>query len=147
MDHAPAVTAKGDELCVAGGGFYGHRITLLKGLPAKTGETLAANADVDFTFGDKPPYVGFQGEGVILPRDEADGLGVETVNVTRLEVPVWRVPDRNLVRKEISAPGGGGGGGGPPRAPGPPPPPTAASIGRARPPTWSGWSATSRRAR
>ena len=69
-----------------------------------TGETLADNADVDFTFGDKPPYVGFAGEGVILPREESDGVGIETVNVTKLAVEVWRVPDRNLVRKSISAP-------------------------------------------
>jgi uncharacterized protein YfaS (alpha-2-macroglobulin family) len=101
---APAVTAKGAELCVRGGGFYGHRITLLKGLKAANGETLAANADVDFTFGEKPPYVGFEGQGVILPRDEADGLGIETVNVSKLAIEVWRVPDRNLVRRQISAP-------------------------------------------
>ena len=63
-----------------------------------------ANADVDFTFGEKPPYVGFAGEGVILPREDADGVGIETVNVSRLTIEVWRVPDRNLVRKSITAP-------------------------------------------
>ena len=104
LGHAPAVTAKGDELCIGGGGFEGHRVTLLKGLPARTGETLADNADVDFTFEAKPPYVGFAGEGVILPREESDGVGIETINVAKLAVEVWRVPDRNLVRKEISAP-------------------------------------------
>ena len=41
---------------------------------------------------------------MILPREEADGLGIETVNVTRLAIEVLRVPDRNLVRKEITAP-------------------------------------------
>ena len=100
----PAVRVKGDELCVGGIGFTDHRITLLKGLPAKGGETLSANADVDFTFGEKPPYVGFAGDGVILPRDDADGVGIETINVQTLAVEVWRVPDRNLVRKSISAP-------------------------------------------
>lgn len=104
LGHAPAVTAKGSELCVGGVGFTDRRVTLLKGLPAKGGETLAANADVDFTFGEKPPYVGFAGEGVILPREDADGVGIETVNVSRLSIEVWRVVDRNLVRKSISAP-------------------------------------------
>ncbi len=99
---APAVSAKGDELCVGGLGFVDHRVTLLKGLPAKSGETLAENADVDFTFGDKPPYVGFAGDGVILPREESDGVGIETINVSRLAIEVWRVPDRNLVRREIA---------------------------------------------
>jgi len=104
LDHAPAVSVKGDEICLGGVGFTERRITLLKGLPAKSGEVLAQNADVDFTFGDKPPYVGFAGQGVILPREDADGVGIETINVTRLAVEVWRVSDRNLVRKSISAP-------------------------------------------
>ena len=41
---------------------------------------------------------------MILPREEADGVGIETVNVTKLAVEVTRVPDRNLVRKQITAP-------------------------------------------
>ena len=104
LGHAPAVSVKGSELCIGGVGFNDRRVTLLKGLPGKNGDLLAANADVDFTFGEKPPYVGFAGEGVILPREDSDGIGIETVNVTRLHVEVWRVADRNLVRKSISAP-------------------------------------------
>jgi hypothetical protein len=100
----PAVAVKGDELCVAGVGFTDRTLTLLKGLPAKTGETLAANAEVPFVAAEKPPYVGFAGQGVILPREDADGIGIETVNVSRVDVEVWRVVDRNLVRRSISAP-------------------------------------------
>jgi uncharacterized protein YfaS (alpha-2-macroglobulin family) len=98
---APAVSVAGDELCVGGLGFTDRRVTLLKGLPGKGDDVLAANADVDFTFGDKPPYVGFAGDGVILPREEADGVGIETVNVQKLAIEVWRVPDRNLTRVSI----------------------------------------------
>ncbi len=104
LRHAPAVSVRGDELCIAGTGFDSHRFTLLKGLPARTGETLSDNADVDFTFGDKPPSIAFAGEGVILPREESDGVGIQTVNVAKVAVEVWRVPDRNLVRQEINAP-------------------------------------------
>jgi uncharacterized protein YfaS (alpha-2-macroglobulin family) len=104
LGHAPAVTAKGDTLCIGGVGFTDRQVTLLKGLPSKDGETLAANADTAFTNGDKPPYVGFAGDGVILPREDSDGVGIETVNVSKLEVEVWRVVDRNLVRTSISAP-------------------------------------------
>jgi len=104
LGHAPAVSVKDDQLCVGGVGFTERRITLLKGLPAKSGETLAENADVDFAFGEKPPYVGFAGQGVILPREDSDGVAIETVNVAKLAIEVWRVPDRNLVRKTISAP-------------------------------------------
>lgn len=103
LDHAPGVTVRDDELCVAGVGFFGHRITLLKGLPARTGETLAASADADFSAGEKPPYVGFAGQGVILPREESDGVGIETLNVSKLLVEVFRVSDRNLLQKDIAA--------------------------------------------
>ncbi|MES2034553.1 MAG: alpha-2-macroglobulin [Pseudomonadota bacterium] len=92
------------ELCIGGLGLTERRVTLLKGLPGAGGQQLAANADVDFTFGEKPPYVGFAGDGVILPREDADGVGIESVNVSRLAIEVWRVSDRNLVRKSISAP-------------------------------------------
>ena len=97
----PAVAARGDELCVGGLGLADHKITLLKGLPSLGGETLASNQDADFTFGDRPPYIGFAGDGVILPREDADGVGIESINVSRLAVEVWRVPDRNLVRRQI----------------------------------------------
>lgn len=100
----PAVVVKGTELCVAGLGYADRTITLLKGLPARNGETLAENAETPFTFGERPPYVGFAGGGVILPREDADGVGIETVNVSRLSIEVWRVVDRNLVRKSIGAP-------------------------------------------
>ena len=100
----PAVIVRGSELCVAGLGFADRKITVLKGLPSQGGETLADNAEVPFTFGEKPPYVGFAGSGVILPRAESDGVGIETVNVSRVSVEVLRVVDRNLVRKSISAP-------------------------------------------
>jgi uncharacterized protein YfaS (alpha-2-macroglobulin family) len=107
LGHPPAVQVNprnSAELCVGGLGLSDHRVTLLKGLPARTGETLAANADVDFVFSEKPPYVGFEGQGVILPREESDGVAIDTLNVSKLAIEVWRVPDRNLVRKSISAP-------------------------------------------
>ena len=107
LGHPPAVSVNPrnpEELCIAGMGLADHRVTLLKGLPSKSGETLAANADVDFVFSEKPPYVGFAGQGVILPREESDGVAIETMNVSKLAIEVWRVPDRNLVRKSISAP-------------------------------------------
>ncbi len=104
LETKPAVTAKGDELCIAGVGFADRTVTLLKGLPGLGADKLAQNADVAFNFGEKPPYVGFAGQGVILPREDSDGVGIESVNVTRLHVEVWRVVDRNLVRKSITAP-------------------------------------------
>jgi uncharacterized protein YfaS (alpha-2-macroglobulin family) len=104
LGHPPAVTVQGDELCVSGVGYEDRTITLLAGLPAADGETLQAEQDVAVQAGAKPVYVGFSGNGVILPREDADGVALETVNVSRLHIEVWRVADRNLVRKQISAP-------------------------------------------
>lgn len=104
LPSAPAISVKDDTLCVSGFGFSDRRVTLLKGLPSKNGDQLQANADLDFTFGTKPPYVGFAGNGVVLPREEGDGVAIETVNVASLAVEVWHVSDRNLVRKSVTAP-------------------------------------------
>ncbi|MGA9659076.1 MAG: alpha-2-macroglobulin [Asticcacaulis sp.] len=104
LPSAPAISVKDATLCVGGLGFTDRRITLLKGLPGKGQDALKANTDLDFAFGEKPPYVGFAGNGVILPREDSDGVAVETVNVSALSFEVWRVSDRNLVRKSISAP-------------------------------------------
>jgi uncharacterized protein YfaS (alpha-2-macroglobulin family) len=104
LPSAPAVSVKGANLCVSGFGFTDRRITLLKGLPGKGNDKLEKNVDLDFAFGEKPPYVGFAGEGVILPREDSDGVAIETLNVTSLNFEVWRVADRNLVRQNISAP-------------------------------------------
>ena len=90
LGHPTAVTVSGDELCVADVGYVSRTITLERGLPAAGGETLSDNIDVAFAPGSKPIYVGFAGEGVILPREDADGVGLETVNVSRLHIKVWR---------------------------------------------------------
>lgn len=100
----PAVTVKDSTLCISGIGFSDRRVTLLKGLPSKSDGTLSENKDLDFAFTDKPPYVGFAGNGVILPREDADGIAIETVNVSSLKVEVWHVSDRNMVQKTLSAP-------------------------------------------
>ncbi|HXI87186.1 MAG TPA: alpha-2-macroglobulin, partial [Parvularculaceae bacterium] len=57
--------------------------------------------EVAISFGDKPAYVGFAGDGVVLPRLEADGLGIETVNVQKIKIDIRRISDRSLARKQI----------------------------------------------
>ncbi|MEQ1931717.1 MAG: alpha-2-macroglobulin, partial [Parvularculaceae bacterium] len=41
------------------------------------------------------------GDGVILPRLEADGIGIETVNIDKFEIDVRRISDRSLARKAM----------------------------------------------
>ncbi|MCB9961090.1 MAG: alpha-2-macroglobulin [Hyphomonas sp.] len=99
----PALSVEGRELCVGGLTFGSERTaTLLSGLPAADGRTLKNTEEVPIDFADRPPYVGFKGTGVILPREDADGLPIETVNVDKVEVTVSRINDRALAFKRIS---------------------------------------------
>jgi alpha-2-macroglobulin len=99
----PSLSVEGRELCVGGLSFGSERTaTLLSGLPAADGRTLKKQEEVPIDFADRPPYVGFKGTGVILPRENADGLPIETVNVDQVEVTVSRINDRALAFKRIS---------------------------------------------
>jgi hypothetical protein len=99
-----AVTVDGSSLCIGGLAFDSeYRARVRTGAPAKSGERLKRQVDVTIAFGDKPAYVGFAGDGVVLPRFESDGLGIETVNVEKVRVEIFRVADRALARKSIAA--------------------------------------------
>ncbi len=99
-----ALTVEGRELCVGGLTFGTTRTaTILAGLPAADGRTLKRAETVPVDFADRPPFVGFKGTGVILPRENADGLPIETVNVAKVSVTVSRINDRALVFKNINA--------------------------------------------
>jgi alpha-2-macroglobulin len=98
----PAVTAAGSSLCLTGLGFdKEYKASVRRGTPSKSGERLERPIEVTIAFGDKPAYVGFVGDGVVLPRLEADGLGLQTVNVSKINVSVYRVSDRSLARKSM----------------------------------------------
>ncbi|MBB5518597.1 alpha-2-macroglobulin family protein [Amphiplicatus metriothermophilus] len=98
----PAVSVDGQSLCLSGLAFdTDYRATLRAGLPSASGARLERATEVAVAFGDKPAYVGFAGDGVVLPRLEADGLGLETVNVEKVEIVIRRVSDRSLARKQI----------------------------------------------
>lgn len=96
------VEPNGQLLCLAGLPYdVDRQLTIKAGLPAASGEVTARDETITLSFGDRPAFVGFAGSGTILPRAEADGLGIETVNVSQLEIEVLRVGDRALTREEI----------------------------------------------
>lgn len=100
----PAVRVDGSNLCLLGLSFaQDYEATLLEGLPDAQGVILQSPQSVKIAFGDRPAFVGFAGSGVILPRMDADGLAIETVNVSEVELEVFRVADRALVRKRVLA--------------------------------------------
>ena len=99
-----ALQTEGANLCLGGLTFGDDReIKIRSGLPANDGRTLPFEETVGISFGDRPAYVGFKGDGVILPRIDADGLGLETVNVDKVKVTISRITDRALAFKTISA--------------------------------------------
>ena len=99
----PAYAVNGRELCLEGLDFArSYTATILEGLPSEDGREITREEAVQISFEDRPAYVGFKGAGVILPRDNADGLPVETVNVDEVDITVYRVNDRALAFKRIS---------------------------------------------
>ncbi|SDM84061.1 alpha-2-macroglobulin family protein [Maricaulis salignorans] len=99
-----AMAVSGQSLCLGGLAFgEGQSVTLRAGLPSADGRGLRAGEQIEIDFGDRPAYVGIAGDGVILPRLEADGLAIETVNVDTVEVTVWRVTDRALAFRSITS--------------------------------------------
>ncbi|HEU4549223.1 MAG TPA: MG2 domain-containing protein, partial [Rhizomicrobium sp.] len=94
-----AARVVGTRLCLAGLSFdKTYSVTLKDGLPAADGSGLQAET-IPVELRDKPALVRFSG-GIILPRENAAGVPVTTVNVDRLDIKVIRVGDRLLSQIE-----------------------------------------------
>ncbi|SDE13418.1 alpha-2-macroglobulin family protein [Ruegeria marina] len=93
------VQADGNQLCLDGvehGQRY--RVTLRKGLPAASGETLWKDVTLSHYVRDRSPAVRFPGRSYVLPKAADAAIPVETVNTTALDLTLRRVSDRNLLR-------------------------------------------------
>ncbi len=87
------------QLCVAGL-EHGKRytVTFREGLPAADGQTMAKSVEITQYIRDRAPGVKFPGRGYVLPKSADAGLPVETVNTEKLDLVLYRVTDRNLLR-------------------------------------------------
>jgi uncharacterized protein YfaS (alpha-2-macroglobulin family) len=87
------------ELCVAGL-THGQRysVTFREGLPAADGQTLAKDVALTLYVRDRNPGVSFPGRGYVLPKGEGAALPVQTVNTEKLDLTLFAVTDRNLLR-------------------------------------------------
>ena len=102
IDEPVSLQAEGSRLCVGGLNFGQTRqLTLRAGLPAADGRALARDVTTTLVFDDRPARVAFSGSGIILPRIEADGLAIQTVNVEEVAVTVRRLTDRSLIFRDI----------------------------------------------
>ncbi|MFA7434623.1 MAG: alpha-2-macroglobulin family protein [Gemmobacter sp.] len=87
------------QLCVVGM-RHGERITLTfrEGLPAADGQTLARSVPITAYVRDRSPTASFPGRGYVLPRTGSASIPVQTVNTGVLDLDLFRVSDRNLLR-------------------------------------------------
>ena len=94
------VRAVDQRLCISGLSFnQTYTVTLKVGLPSANGLKLTEAETIPVELRDKPALVRFNG-GIILPRDNADGVPVTTVNVAKLKIKVIHVGDRLLSQIE-----------------------------------------------
>ncbi len=94
-----AVQPQGNQLCIDGVDHgQRYRLTLRRGLPAASGETLHRDVELTHYVRDRAPLVRFPGRAYVLPRTADAALPVVTVNATELELTLRRISDRNLVR-------------------------------------------------
>ena len=87
------------QLCVEGV-QHGQRVTLTfrEGLPAADGQVLATNVPITQYIRDRSPGIRFPGRAYVLPRAGGAAIPVQTVNATTLDLTLYRVTDRNLLR-------------------------------------------------
>ncbi|MFM7333833.1 MAG: PAN/Apple domain-containing protein, partial [Tabrizicola sp.] len=87
------------QLCVAGM-EHGKRysVTFREGLPAADGQVMAKSVEIAQYIRDRSPGVKFPGRGYVLPKAGDPALPVQTVNTEKLDLTLYRVTDRNLLR-------------------------------------------------
>lgn len=93
-----ALRVSDNRLCIQGLAFNDeYALEIREGLPAANGEKLALTETIPVALRDRPSSVAF-GEGFILPRNNAGGVPITTVNVDKLNIRVVRVGERMLAR-------------------------------------------------
>jgi uncharacterized protein YfaS (alpha-2-macroglobulin family) len=94
------VTSDGGRMLCVEGVAHGARYALVfrEGLPAADGQVLARSVPVTAYVRDRTAQVRFPGRAYVLPRGEGAALPVVTVNTERLDLTLYRVTDRNLLR-------------------------------------------------
>ncbi|WP_112875324.1 alpha-2-macroglobulin family protein [Paracoccus endophyticus] len=98
-DPALAVEAQGWELCVTGmPRGQAVTFTLRPGLPAASGDTLAKAVPLTLYVRDRAPQARFAGRSYVLPATGDQGLTLRTVNAARVDLTLYRMSDRNIVR-------------------------------------------------
>ncbi|WP_299304979.1 alpha-2-macroglobulin family protein [uncultured Litoreibacter sp.] len=94
-----SIEASGRALCIAGL-QHGERysFTFRQGLPAASGEALQKSIEITQYVRDRKPDVRFPGRAYVLPAAGEVALPVVAINAPELELTLYRVSDRNILR-------------------------------------------------
>ena len=93
-----AVLREGEQLCVAGLPHgQSTRLVLRAGLPGEDGLRLNKDAVLRVAMPDRAARIVFDASRFLLPRGQAQQVGLATVNLSALSLRVVRVTERNLV--------------------------------------------------
>ncbi|MCP5085201.1 MAG: alpha-2-macroglobulin family protein [Rhodobacteraceae bacterium] len=94
-----AVEAEGRQLCIEGVKHGQNlRVTLRKGLPAGTGESLYKSVDLNVYVPDRDPSARFTGRSYVLPKRDGATIPITSVNLSRVGLNIYRIGDRNILR-------------------------------------------------
>ncbi len=93
-----ALEVAGKRLCV-GGVEHGktYEVTVREGLPSTGKLKVATTRTFTVAVPDRKPQVGFRGSAYILPRTSRQGIPLTSINVSGVQLQLYRINDRNLV--------------------------------------------------
>ncbi|PWR20502.1 alpha-2-macroglobulin family protein [Zavarzinia compransoris] len=93
-----AFVAKGNLLCVEGARFgQSYEVTVAKGLPSAAGAKFERIESGTVAIGNRPESLGFTQGAYILPKVGATGIPLQSVNVDKARLALYRVNDRNIL--------------------------------------------------
>ena len=91
--------ADNNQLCIDGVQHGAHyQFTIRKGLPAASGEKLVKSIDLNIYVKDREPKISFNGRSYVLPKSKNASIPVNTVNVSSVDLNIYRIGDRNILR-------------------------------------------------
>ncbi|WP_181442003.1 alpha-2-macroglobulin family protein [Swingsia samuiensis] len=93
----PALRVEDHDLCI-GGLAWGtrYRIAVSPGMADAHGNRLSAPVSVSVMTGDRKAQIAMGGAGYILPKRTASGIDIQTVNMDRVRVAVWRMSQPSI---------------------------------------------------
>lgn len=92
------VEVAGSQLCLTGlrhGETF--RFTVREGLPSAKGDALVRSSDFEVYVRDRAPAVRFTGRAYVLPRSRNVSVPVVSVNLSEVEIRIFRIGERNLM--------------------------------------------------